>query len=107
MPEITYILSDGTRRTVSASAGDSVMRAAVMNDVRGIDGECGGCLSCATCHVYVDAEWLAKLPACDPMEIELLSTVADERREGSRLGCQITLDATLDGLVVTMPGRQT
>lgn len=107
MPEITYILSDGTRRTVRTSPGESVMHAAVMNDVRGVDGECGGCLSCATCHVYVDDGWLAKLPERDAMEDELLSTVAAERREGSRLGCQITMSAALDGLVVTLPERQT
>lgn len=107
MPELTYLMSDGTRRTVRAAAGESVMHAAVMNDVRGIDGECGGCLSCATCHVYVDADWLAKLPAPDAMEMELLSTVAADRRDGSRLGCQIAMSAALDGLVVTLPERQT
>ena len=60
MPKVTYVALDGTRCDVEAAAGASIMETAIRNNVRGIDAACGGCLSCATCHVYVDEEWLAK-----------------------------------------------
>jgi 2Fe-2S ferredoxin len=106
MPKLTYVLPDGTRRDVEASAGTSVMEAAIKHNVRGIDAECGGCLSCATCHVYVDEEWLAKLPAPDPDEEDMLGFVAAERQPNSRLSCQLKLDEELSGIVVTIPPRQ-
>ncbi len=106
MPKITYVLTDGTRRDVEASTGTSVMEAAIKHNVRGIDAECGGCLSCATCHVYVGEEWLAKLPAPDPDEEDMLGFVAAERRANSRLSCQVKLDEALSGIVVTLPPRQ-
>ena len=106
MPKITYVLTDGSRRDVEAATGTSVMEAAIKNNVRGIDAECGGCLSCATCHVYVGEEWLAKLPAPDPDEEDMLGFVAAERQPSSRLSCQIKLDEELSGIVVTIPPRQ-
>lgn len=106
MPRVTYVLADGTERTLDVPAGTTVMHAAVQNNVRGIDGECGGCLSCATCHVYVEAPWCERLAPPSADELELLSGVAAERRTGSRLGCQIELSAPLDGLVVRVPERQ-
>lgn len=106
MPEIHFILKDGTRRTVQAKEGASVMETAIHNNVRGIDAECGGCCSCATCHVYVDDAFLARLPAPDDMENELLDGVAAERRPGSRLSCQIIVTSELDGLTVAVPATQ-
>ena len=106
MPKITYVLTDGTRRDIEAATGTSVMEAAIKHNVRGIDAECGGCLSCATCHVYVDEEWLAKLPATDPDEEDMLGFVAAERQPNSRLSCQIKVDEALKGIVVTVPPRQ-
>ena len=106
MPAIHYILKDGTTRTIDAPIGRSVMELAILNNVRGIDGECGGSCSCATCHVYVDAAFIDLLPAPDEMEAGLLEGVASERQAGSRLSCQITVSAAIDGLVVRVPASQ-
>lgn len=106
MARITYVLADGTRRAVDVPDGTSVMLGAVNNNIRGIDGECGGCLSCATCHVYVDEEFLRLLPAAHADELDMLKGVAAERRPNSRLGCQIVLGPALDGIVVNVPERQ-
>ena len=106
MPKVTYVLKDGTRRDVAARVGDTVMRGAIDNNLRGIDAECGGCCSCATCHVYVDEAWVSKLKAPDAVENDLLDGVASDRKPTSRLSCQIELTAEMDGLVVHMPATQ-
>jgi 2Fe-2S ferredoxin len=61
---------------------------------------------CATCHVYVDEAWLARLPAMGGDEDALLDGAAAERQANSRLSCQIKLVADLDGLVLSLPDRQ-
>lgn len=106
MTVIHYILRDGTDRAVDAKDGASLMENAIMNNVRGIEAECGGCCSCATCHVYVDEKFAALLPAPDEMENELLDGVAAERKPTSRLSCQISVGPELDGLVVHIPEAQ-
>lgn len=106
MPAITYIHPDGRRETIEVKPGTSVMQAAVGNGVEGIVGECGGNCMCATCHVYVTPEQLARLTPPSAEESAMLESTAAERRANSRLGCQITLTAALDGLVVTVPDRQ-
>jgi len=106
MPAITYILADGSRRAVDAAIGSSVMETAMKHNVKGIDAECGGCLSCATCHVYVDEAWIGQLPAPETDEEDMLGFVASERRPGSRLSCQIIIREALDGLVVEIPPMQ-
>lgn len=106
MPTIHFILKDGSTRSVDAKAGASVMETAIHNNVRGIDAECGGCCSCATCHVYVADDDIARLPAPDAMEDELLDGVAAERKPGSRLSCQIVVGPELDGLTVRVPETQ-
>jgi 2Fe-2S ferredoxin len=106
MPTINFLLSDGTTRTVEAATGRSIMEAAIHGNVRGIDAECGGCCSCATCHVYVDESYLPLIPAADEMEDELLQGVAAERRMGSRLSCQLVVSPALDGLTVSVPESQ-
>jgi len=106
MPTIHYIHPDGQRTTVDAKTGTSVMEAAIRNNVRGIDAECGGSCSCATCHVYVDPAFFARLPDADEMEAELLEGVAAPREATSRLSCQITVGVDLDGLTVRIPVKQ-
>ncbi len=106
MTDVTFILTDGTRRIVDVADGISVMQAAVMENIKGIDGECGGCLSCATCHVYVESLEAGELPAKDPDEDALLEGVAAELRPDSRLACQIVMSPALVGLVVRVPERQ-
>ena len=105
MPKVTYIQPDGHAKTVEVPAGTTAMEAAVDNDVAGIVAECGGACSCATCHVYVDPEWLDKLPPRDPQEDGMLDCVLD-RRANSRLSCQIVLKPELDGLVLRVADEQ-
>jgi 2Fe-2S ferredoxin len=106
MPTIHYIHPDGRRTSVQAKPGTSVMEAAIHNNVHGIEAECGGSCSCATCHVYVDPDFFARLPAADDMEAELLEGVAAPREPTSRLGCQIPMTTELDGLTVRIPVKQ-
>jgi ferredoxin, 2Fe-2S len=106
MPTVVFVLSDGSERVVEAPAGTSAMLAAVGSDVRGVDGECGGCLSCATCHVWVDEADAARLPPPDEDESGMLEFVAAERRATSRLSCQIEITPALDGLRLHVPDRQ-
>jgi 2Fe-2S ferredoxin len=106
MPSITFIHPDGRGQRIAANDGESAMQAATRNDVSGILAECGGNAMCATCHVYVDEDWLARLPAMGGDEDALLDGAAAERRSNSRLSCQIKLAADLDGLVLNLPDRQ-
>ncbi len=80
MPTVTYTDDSGESRVVAANVGDSVMETAVRNGVPGIVAECGGSLSCATCHVFVDEADLARLPAMEEMEDEMLWGAAVDRR---------------------------
>ena len=105
MPTVTYVEPSGRTRVVEAPAGTTVMEAAIDNDVAGIVAECGGACSCATCHVYVDPDWLAKLAPPDSQEDGMLDCVLD-RRANSRLSCQIVLTDELDGLVVRVADEQ-
>lgn len=106
MPTVNYIAADGSRRSVVADDGASVMHAAVTNGIAGIDADCGGAASCATCHVYVDAEWLDRLPPVGDDEGDMLDCTASERRSNSRLSCQIEMSDALDGLTVHLPETQ-
>jgi len=106
LAKITYVLADGTERSVDVPEGTTLMLAAIQNNIRGIDAECGGCLSCATCHVYVEPAHAGRLPPVSGDEDELLNGVAADRKPESRLSCQITVSATLEGLVVRVPPRQ-
>jgi 2Fe-2S ferredoxin len=105
MPQVTYTDHLGGQRTVEATVGDSVMETAVRNGVAGIVAECGGSLSCATCHVFVDPAEVAALPTMESMEDEMLYGAAVDREETSRLSCQVRL---VDGmhLHVTTPATQ-
>ena len=107
MPSITFIHPDGRRQQVDARDGESAMQAATRNDISGILAECGGNAMCATCHVYVEEDWLVRLPAMGGGEDALLDGAAAERHPNSRLSCQIELTADLDGLVLNLPDRQT
>jgi len=98
--------ADGTRHDVPGHAGESLMQAAVSAGVDEIKADCGGMLSRATCHVYLDSEWFARLPPPAADEAAMLEMTAAPRRATSRLGCQITLDAGLDGLRATLPDTQ-
>lgn len=105
MANITYIEHNGTPHVVDVQPGQTVMLGAIRNGVPGIDADCGGACACATCHVYVDPEWVAKIPPPEEMEKSMLE-FAEHVEQNSRLSCQIKVDESLEGLVVRMPVSQ-
>jgi 2Fe-2S ferredoxin len=106
MPKVVFITLDGAQRVVDAHVGESVMAAAVRNGIPGIIGECGGNCSCATCHVYVDDDFATSVGGAKDMEDDLLDLGVADRRENSRLSCQIAVTEELDGLTVHVPEAQ-
>lgn len=107
MISLFFIGPDGGERRVDAPVGLSVMEAAKAAGVRGVVAECGGSLSCATCHVYVDPECLKALPPPSADEDAMLDAVASERRETSRLSCQLLVSENLDQVRFQLPATQT
>ena len=106
MAKITYIEHDGTPHEVEVASGLTVMEGARDNGVPGIDADCGGACACSTCHVYVDAAWVEKLPKKDSMEADMLDFAWNPDPVRSRLTCQIKVSDALDGLRVQMPEKQ-
>ncbi len=107
MPKVTYVDHAGQATQVDVPVGENIMRGALYNGIEGIAGECGGALSCATCHCYIDDAWAEKVggPA-NEAEAELLGSAADEVKPTSRLSCQVNMTEDLDGLVVHLPEHQ-
>ena len=105
MSKITYIEHNGKSHEIEVSNELSVMEGALQNNIPGIDADCGGSCACATCHVYVDEKWFDKLPKKESAEEDMLD-MAYEPKKNSRLSCQITVEDSLDGLVVKMPSKQ-
>ena len=105
MAKITFIQQDGSEITSTGVAGMTVMETAIKQQVPGIDADCGGACACATCHVYVEPEWQAKVGARNPMETDMLDFAFDVR-DNSRLSCQIKVTDALDGLRVKVPAKQ-
>ena len=101
MAKITYIGADGTRYEVEAENGSTVMENAIRNGVPGIEAECGGACACATCHVYVEDGWYEKLNPPSPEETDMLD-MALGVEPNSRLSCQIPVNATTDGIKLTI-----
>lgn len=100
MPKVFYIQPDGTEKVIDGAAGDSVMTTAVRNGVSGIVGQCGGVLSCATCHVFLAEDEVNNFPAPVEDEDEMLDCAATDREATSRLSCQLALRDGLDVHVV-------
>lgn len=105
MPTITFIEHDGTSRDIPLSAGTSLMQLARDHRIPGIDGDCGGACACGTCHVIIAADWLATCGPRTAEEAQMLEMTPDAQ-PGSRLACQITATAALDGLRVHLPEHQ-
>ncbi len=105
MPKITYIEFDGTEHVVTANAGSTVMHTAIDNGVPGIDADCGGECSCATCHVVIAEDWIDVVGKPHDMEESMLE-LNPERESNSRLSCQIEVTDAIDGLVVRLPEFQ-
>jgi ferredoxin, 2Fe-2S len=89
-----------------AKIGQSIMQAATHAGIDGIAADCGGSLTCATCHVMVDEAWLGQLPAPSADELSMLEMTASPRLPSSRLSCQLVATAALDGLRITLPATQ-
>ena len=101
MPKLVIVDRAGEEKTVEASAGLTVMEAIRDSGFDELLALCGGCCSCATCHIHVDAAWLDRLPAMSEDENDLLDST-DHRNETSRLSCQIALSAELDGMKIAI-----
>jgi 2Fe-2S ferredoxin len=91
---------------IEARPGQNLMRAALAAGIDGIAADCGGMMTCGTCHVYVREPFASKLPPRSSDEDAMLDYTAQARRDNSRLSCQIALDESLDGLTVDLPATQ-
>lgn len=100
----TWILPDGRSVTAEVKEGLSLMEAAVANNIPNVIGECGGSLSCATCHVFVDAAWSGPSGTASAFEDDMLDVTDVDRQPTSRLSCQIKMTAALDGIILHVPG---
>jgi ferredoxin, 2Fe-2S len=96
----------GGPTAIDCKTGQSAMEAAVAANLPGIAADCGGMLTCATCHVYVREPHASRLPAPAPDELAMLEFTASPRRANSRLSCQIVLTESLDGLTLDLPDSQ-
>ena len=105
MPKVIYITPKGERHEVEVENGYSVMEGAINNNIPGIEAECGGMCSCATCHVYVDQAWAEATGSPADIERGMLESTLDLQKT-SRLCCQIEVGDELDGLIVRMPELQ-
>ena len=105
MGSVTFISADGESTYVDASPGATIMQLATANGVSGVVAECGGSMSCATCHVYVDDAWVSRTGAPSEGEQGMLE-FAEDPAPTSRLSCQIRYTDDLDGLIVHLPENQ-
>ena len=103
MPKLVFVNSDGNEISVEAENGLSLMEVARDNDM-GIEGTCGGSISCCTCHVVIDKEWFSIVGGPNPDEEDMLDLAVD-LQPNSRLGCQIEVTPDLDGLIVNIPNE--
>jgi len=104
MPKVTWLVEGQDPIVADVEVGRSLMEAALDNDVLPISGDCGGCLSCATCHVVVDGDWVAKTGSPDGVEKSMLECTEQPAEPTSRLSCQIFMSEELDGIVFRVPG---
>ncbi len=106
MTKIVYVEFNGKEHVVDVANGLTVMEGARDNGIPGIEADCGGACACSTCHVYVDAAWVDRLPKKDAMEEDMLDFAWQPDGARSRLTCQVKVTAELDGLRVHMPQKQ-
>jgi ferredoxin, 2Fe-2S len=103
--KVTYVSAAGTEETIDLKGGVSVQEGAIQNCIEGIDADCGGGMSCATCMVFIPEEWQEKVGQPSDHEQGMLEAV-EGSKANSRLSCQIKMTEELDGLVVLMPEEQ-
>ena len=110
MTTITFKLKDGSEKVIDAPNGLSLMEVAVHNNIEAIEGTCGGGLSCATCHLYIEPKFFEQtLPEEGEIseDEEDMLDLAFDIRDTSRLCCQIIVSDELEGLTVAVPGTDT
>ena len=105
MTKINIVSFDGQTHEIDAENGSTVMENAIAHSVPGIEAECGGACACATCHVYVDEQFMTNVGTAEAMEEDMLDFAFDVK-PNSRLSCQIRVSDDLEGLVVRVPERQ-
>ena len=105
MPLIFYVTHDGNMYEADVPVGNSVMHGAVENMIDGILGECGGVMSCATCHCYVDEQWLDKTGTATNSEADMIAATPAPK-PNSRLSCQLIVSEDMEGLTVHLPESQ-
>jgi 2Fe-2S ferredoxin len=106
MSRVIYIHPNGEHSEADVAEGQNLMMAATGHDIEGIVGDCGGVMSCATCHVIVEASFIAQLPPPSETENQMLDYTAAPREPGSRLSCQIFMSPALDGIAVRIADPQ-
>ena len=106
MISIRFLNADGSVQVIQTAPGQSLMKAAVDANIQGIEADCGGSLTCATCHVMIGAPWAAMLSAPVPDEIDMLDFASSPVEADSRLSCQIKLTPEMDGMEVRLPASQ-
>ena len=103
---VNFISAGGTITTLDGKVGKSLMEVATSKNLDGIAADCGGLMTCATCHVFVEEPFESLLGAPDEEELAMLAFTAVPRQSNSRLSCQISLSADLNGLTVILPASQ-
>ena len=106
MPKVIFIEHSGKEHVVAGNVGQNLMQVATSHLIPGIIADCGGYCNCATCHAYIEPEWVDRVPAKSQDEADLLECALDTQ-ENSRLTCQVKLTPDLDGIVVRLPRSQT
>jgi 2Fe-2S ferredoxin len=103
---VHFIADNGKTTSIHGKVGKTLMEAATANDINGIAADCGGLMTCATCHVFVAEPFASQLGAASADESAMLAFTAVARQPNSRLSCQITLSSELNSLSVTLPSTQ-
>ena len=103
MTNINFKLRNGEIKNIDAEDGLTLMEIARDNDL-GIEGTCGGSISCCTCHVVIEKDWFSKVGPANPDEEDMLDLAVD-LQPTSRLGCQIEVTPELDGIIVNIPNE--
>jgi ferredoxin, 2Fe-2S len=101
MPKVIYIDPAGQRHVEEVETGYTLMDGAFNQEISGMLAECGGAAACGTCHAYIDETWIGKLPTIEDLEDAMLVGL-NNRRNNSRLCCQIYMSDDLDGIVVNI-----
>lgn len=106
MVKMVYIEHSGKEHVVDVARNRSVMEGARDNNIPGIEADCGGSCTCATCHAYIHPDWIQKLPVKSDVERDMLDFAHEAHPDRSRLTCQLKVQDTFDGLVLYLPERQ-